>query len=261
MIHSLLLAAGILFVSQTVFFAIASLRKDNGIADVAWGAGFPLLALGQMMLHWPPTCMQSVTVLLVLLWGVRLIAHLLPRVRSGGEDWRYARMRERWGASAAWKSYTHVFLFQGLLLGVTALPILLVFQESASMPGPLDVAGTALFLFGLTFETIADRQLIQFLRTRKSESNRIMTEGLWRVSRHPNYFGEAVVWWGLWLMALSAPFGWAGLISPVLITVLLTRVSGVPMLEAKYAHDPQFQDYKKKTSMFVPWFPRKKNGE
>lgn len=256
MIYSLVLTAVILLVSQTLFFQLASRRKNNGIADIGWGAGFPLIALGQMILHWPPTCIQSITVLFVLIWGGRLIRHLLPRIRSGREDWRYAEMRKHWGRSAAWKSYTHVFLFQGFLLGIAALSIVLIFQDPAESPDFLDYAGIALFLFGFVFELIADRQLDRFIRSEKSESNRIMTRGLWRVSRHPNYFGEAVLWWGIGLIGLSAPSGWLALISPVLITFLLIKVSGVPFLERRFKEDPQFQAYKKMTPIFFPWFPK-----
>lgn len=254
---SILMTACIILGSQTLFYLIALKLKNNGVADMGWGTGFILIALGQMMLHWPPAPIHGIFAALIFLWGLRLIFHLLPRVRSGREDWRYAEMRERWGASARWKSYTHVFLFQGLLLGIIALPIVFVFQDAFRRPGLLDYIGAAVFLFGLVFESIADRQLARFIRTEKSETSRIMTKGLWRCSRHPNYFGEAVLWWGLFLIAVSAPGGWMAVVSPALITLLLVKVSGVPLLEKRYADDPAFQAYRKQTSVFIPCFPKK----
>ena len=171
-----------------------------------------------------------------------------------GEDFRYAAWRARWGRWFVLRSYIQIYLLQGSFLLVISLPILL-----ARRPGPglglLDLAGVMVWLAGFGFEAAADAQMGRFKRD-PGNRGRIITTGLWRYSRHPNYFGEALMWWGLALIALSVPSGWPGLLGPLTITFLLRFVSGVPLLERKYEGRPDFQEYARRTNAFVPWFPK-----
>ncbi|MCJ7679308.1 MAG: DUF1295 domain-containing protein, partial [Candidatus Aminicenantes bacterium] len=171
-------------------------------------------------------------------------------------DFRYAKWRKEWGRWFVLRSYFQVFILQGVLMGIIALPILLV---NASMkPGLtwLDGLGVAVWVIGFCFETMGDLQLARFKKN-PSNKGKIMTSGLWRYTRHPNYFGESAMWWGIFLITLSVPGGWVGVVSPVLITFILLFVSGVRMLEKKYGDNPEFQAYAERTSVFIPFPPKK----
>jgi steroid 5-alpha reductase family enzyme len=189
-------------------------------------------------------------------WGIRLAAHVASRTRGKPEDFRYAEMRRRWGKRAPLFSYTHVFILQGVLLLIVAYPIVLIHAHPSVPIGITDMLGVLVWCGGFAMEAAADAQLSRFARFRKSPENPILTDGLWRFSRHPNYFGEAVLWWGIFLLTVRVPWGWTGVISPLLIGFLLRFVSGVPLLEKKYADNPWFREYAKRTSVFVPWFPK-----
>jgi len=246
------LIAGALFAYMTVFFVVAVARRDNSIADIAWGGGFVLVAVVSLHLGVGWLARPALLTLLVLLWAVRLSAHILLRNRGRGEeDPRYAAWRREWGRWWLPRSYLQVFLLQGAILLVVAAGIIVVNTRSGSGLTPLDAVGTLIVLAGLAFETVADRQLARFLGD-PANRGRIMDRGLWRYSRHPNYFGEAVVWWGVWLIALSVPSGWWTVVSPLLITFLLLKVSGVPMLERMMEGRPGWAEYRARTSVFVP---------
>ncbi len=249
------LIAGVLLAYMTAFFAVAVVRRDNSIADIAWGGGFVLVAVVSLCLGVGWQARPTLLTLLVLLWAVRLSAHILLRNRGRGEDPRYAAWRREWGRWWLVRSYLQVFLLQGAILLVVAAGIVVVNTRSGLGLAPLDAVGTLVVLAGLVFETVADRQLVRFLGD-PANRGRIMDRGLWRYSRHPNYFGEAVVWWGVWLIALSVPGSWWTVVSPLLITFLLLRVSGVPMLERLMEGQPGWAEYKARTSVFVPLPPR-----
>lgn len=238
------------------FFLIALWRKDNSIADIAWGMGFILLALLNLMLAEQVHFRQWIVTGLVSIWGMRLALHIYLRSKGKPEDSRYAEMRKRWGQRASLKSFTHVFMFQGLLLLLIAYPIIMV--NATAKPGVtfFDLIGILLWTIGFLFEVIADVQLQNFIRNEKTPANPIMAIGLWKYSRHPNYFGEILVWWGIFFLALSIPNGWLAIFSPVMITFLLVKVSGVPLLEKKYQNNPAYQEYASRTSMFIPWFAK-----
>jgi steroid 5-alpha reductase family enzyme len=190
---------------------------------------------------------------------LRLAAHIAGRNRKRGEDPRYAAWRKTWGKWFVPRSYLQVFLLQGIFLLVVSSPVLFVNTVSGGGLGVPDFAGAGVWLLGFLFETVSDAELSRF---KKNPENRgkILTGGLWRFTRHPNYFGEAVMWWGIFVIALSVRGGWATVAGPLLITFLLTRVSGVPMLERKYAGNPEFEEYARRTSAFIPWFPKKEKG-
>ncbi|HDP99981.1 MAG TPA: DUF1295 domain-containing protein, partial [bacterium] len=194
---------------------------------------------------------------LVTIWGLRLAIHIFLRNKGKPEDFRYRNMRERWGSKAGIKSYTHVFLLQGFLLLLIAYPVIIVNQHHQYEITPFDLLGITLWIVGFLFEVIGDWQLKRFIKYKKCESNQILKTGIWRYTRHANYFGESLVWWGIFFIVLSVPNGWWAIFSPVLITFLLLKVSGVPLLEKKYQDNKEFQYYAKKTNKFIPWFPKK----
>jgi len=237
---------------------LASLALRNAsIVDVWWGPGIAGLAwvdLAATGAH-PRTLLVAC---LVTLWALRLGGHLLWRSHGSPEDPRYAAMRRYHGRRFRWVSLFTVFLLQGALQVAVALPVAVV----AAHPGPLalgwlDVLGAALFAAGLAFETVGDFQLARF-RADPRSAGRVMDRGLWAWTRHPNYFGDCLAWWGIWAVAASTPLGPWTIVSPLAMTFLLLRVSGVPMLERGLAKTrPGYRDYVARTSAFVPWPPKR----
>lgn len=252
-------AAGLVFAYMTAWFAAALAARRNDIADIAWGLGFISISLWLLLRPGAPlSARQCIVSALVALWGTRLAWHVGRRnLRPGRpEDRRYAEWRRAWGRWFVLRTYVQVFLLQGIFMLLIAAPLLVVGAAASPALGAMDWAGIAVWLVGFAFETVGDAQLARFL-SGPAREGRIMDRGLWAWSRHPNYFGEATMWWGLGLIALSAPGGWMGLAGPVTITWLLTRVSGIPMLEARRAGDPAWEAYKARTSAFLPLPPRK----
>ncbi len=249
--------AALVAIYMTVWFVLALVRKDNSIADIAWGLGFVLVA-AVTFLRRASLFLPLLVTSLVAAWGARLALHILLRNRKRGEDPRYAEWRRKWGRSFLWRSYFQVFLLQGLFLLVISSPVILVNTDRAypNAGRGLWLAGLILWCVGFVFEAVGDAQLARFKRD-PGNRGKIMDKGLWRYSRHPNYFGESLMWWGIFLVALEVPYGWTTVVSPVLITFLLVRVSGIPMLEKKYAGNAEFQAYARRTSAFVPRFPKK----
>jgi steroid 5-alpha reductase family enzyme len=186
-----------------------------------------------------------------------LSLYLFVRNRGQGEDFRYREMRESWGRAFPWVSLFTVFLLQAGILWVVALPVGRAVRADAPAGwSAWDVAGTAVFAVGLVFETVGDWQLRRF-KSDPDNRGKVLDRGLWRYTRHPNYFGDAVVWWGLSLPALSAPGSWWVLIGPALMTFLLMRVSGVALLEKSLQDTkPGYREYVESTSAFFPWFPK-----
>lgn len=249
--------AGIaVFVYMTGVFVLATLKRDSSIVDIAWGIGFILVALLTFFLEAGFSWRQILVTGLVCIWGIRLAAHIYLRNKGRGEDFRYAQWRRDWGKRFVIRSYFQIFLLQGVLLLVISYPVILVNKSGTAAMTAWDVAGTGIWLLGFFFEAVGDWQLWRFKKDPRNRG-KIMTTGLWRLTRHPNYFGEATLWWGIFLIALSAWNGWMAVISPVLITFLLLRVSGVTMLEKKYAGNQAFSEYARKTSPFFPWIPKK----
>lgn len=243
-----------LFVFLTGGFLIAHFKKDNSIADILWGLYFILLTGLAFVFYAEPDLRQVLMLVLVSIWGFRLSAHIFFRHWGKGEDPRYTEMKKSWHFVAL-RSYFQVFFLQGVLALAIVSPLLWVqMQASAGALVWLDFLGLGVWIGGFFFEVIGDAQLGTFVKTKKP--GEIMTRGLWRYTRHPNYFGEVTQWWGLFLMALTVPGAWAFFFGPLLITVLILFVSGVPLLEKRYEGNPAWEDYKKKTSKFIPWFPK-----
>lgn len=238
---------------------LVSLAAHNAsIVDSFWGPGFVVLAATAPFLAGGWSLRSLLVLAFVSIWAARLATHITIRNWGKGEDWRYRKWRDVAPSTFWWRSYFKVFVLQGVLLAVVSSPILAVAaSKRPARFGWLDIAGAVVWCAGLAFEAIADGQLARFKRD-PANRGRVMDRGLWRYSRHPNYFGEAVLWWGLLLIALSDPlFGWAA-IGPLVLTFLLVRVSGVRMLEkGMLERKPAYAEYVKTTRPFVPWLPRR----
>ena len=245
----------LLFVYMSTLFLFALWLKDNSIVDVAYGLAFVVVGWAGLLFFGSDHARQWLIVVLVSVWGIRLAGNLFLRKQGEGEDFRYREWREEWGDTFVWRSFLQVFMLQGAVIYLVALPVQLVINEPGGAIGGWDLFGLLIWLFGFGFEAIGDWQLLMF---KKNPENRgkIIQHGLWRYTRHPNYFGEAVLWWGIFCIALNAGYGILAVISPILIDFLLLKVSGIPMLEKKYEDNPEFKAYKARTNAFFPWFPK-----
>lgn len=253
----LALAAAALFMA--VVWAVHLTDEDASIVDPLWGPAIVLVGVVHAVASDVPLVGARLLALLAAgAWALRLAWHLARRHAAVGEDRRYRKMREARGARWWWQSLFVVFLLQAALAFIVALP-LMVAATGAPALGAVGALGLAVFLFGFLFEAVADGQLSRF-KSSEDSAGRVLDTGLWRLSRHPNYFGEAVVWWGLGLVALDLGRGahaWWALLGPALITFLLLKVSGVTMTEADIAERrPEYRDYVRRTNAFLPG-PRK----
>jgi steroid 5-alpha reductase family enzyme len=254
--------AGLVLAMMTLLWLVSVRLRDASVVDPFWSVGF-LLVTVHTALGTGLTPGKALLLAMVAAWAVRLFLYLLRRSRGKPEDPRYAAFRRRFGPERYWwVSFFQVFLLQGLLLVVISAPLQLA--AAADAPDAVsvaDLAGLALFAAGLGIEAGADAQLAAFRRARgkagAEEPKRVLDTGLWRYSRHPNYFGEALLWWGFWVASLDTPMGWATVFAPALMTFLLVKVSGVAMLDAHMAATrPEYAEYVRRTSAFVPRPPR-----
>jgi len=258
MISILLSNLLIVLLLMLVAWGVSLAKKDAGVADSFWGLGFVLVAWttfawadGYVLRKWLLTVLTTI-------WGLRLAVHITRRNWGKEEDRRYRKWRADHGEDFWWISLFTVFGLQGLLLWLIAL----VLQVGQMSPAParlvwLDWLGVLLWAVGFGFEAVADWQLARF-KADPANRGKVMDQGLWRYSRHPNYFGEALLWWGIFLVALATPGSLWLVISPLTITFLLLKVSGVTLLEQNIVETkPHYRDYIARTSAFVPWFPKR----
>ena len=248
-------ALGAVLAMGTLLWLLSLRLRDASIVDTFWGPFFLLQAAVYAALLPDGFEGRRLLVLgLVAVWSIRLATHISARHAGRGEDPRYARWRERNGAAWPMRSLVQVFWLQGLLAWLIGAP-LLVAMGAPDGWGWLDLLGTALWVIGFGFEAVGDRQLTAFTRD-PSNRGRTLRTGLWRYTRHPNYFGDAAQWWGLWLVAASAG-GWWTVFAPLAMTVLLVRVSGVGLLERTIAERREgYAEYMRTTSAFIPLPPK-----
>ena len=235
---------------------LASLRlRRNDIADVPWGIGFIFLALAGQLSASSISIRGIFVLALVTIWGLRLSLHIGLRNRGKPEDPRYLNWRNEWGRHAIIRSYFQVFLLQGFLAVIILTPVTYIQVHPNYDLNWRDVLGTAVWLIGFAFEYIGDLQLTRFKRNPRNRG-RIISSGLWKYTRHPNYFGEVTLWWGLWLIACSIRGAWITIFGPVTITILILFVSGIPLLEKRYKKSAEFNEYSRRTSVFFPLPPK-----
>jgi steroid 5-alpha reductase family enzyme len=264
MTYIYLLTLLILFTYATLLFSVALLRKDNSIIDIAYGPAFILVTL----------CFLFVTTLsagtsphfgilctLVIIWGTRLAYSIYQKNKGKPEDFRYATWRKEWSEKGTLyfylRSYLQIFLLQAFIISIVLIPVTETFVYSFTKITTLYIAGCILWCVGFLFEATGDAQLDRFIKSTDPNKGTIMKSGLWKYTRHPNYFGESLMWWSIALIAFSVTDSPFVFLSPLLITYLLLLVSGVPLLEKKWAGNTEWEEYKNKTSVFLPLPPKK----
>lgn len=243
--------------SMLMLWLISLKLRDVSIVDPFWGTGFAIVAFVSWGLNAPTGSREILIVTLVTIWGLRLSGYLLWRNWGHGEDARYAQMRAKHGDRFWWVSLLTVFGLQAVLLWFIAWPVQVVIAARSTAPlGPLDLLGVALWGLGIFFEAVGDWQLARF-KMLPENRGKVMDRGLWRYTRHPNYFGDFCVWWGIFLIAAAGGAYWT-VASPILMAFLLLRVSGVSLLERSITERrPEYADYQARTNAFFPGPPKR----
>ena len=258
MIVTMLMSLGaIWFIAMTIMFFVSVALRRNDIADVAWGIGVAAVGVVSYLIVRNEQFGAVLPIVLASLWGVRLALRIGWRNVHKTEDPRYRAWREAWGRTFYIRSYLQVFLLQGALMLVVGYVLLhaQLYTSSLASVGWLTLAGVLLWIVGFVFETVGDWQLDRFISARPAPGT-VLTTGLWHYSRHPNYFGEIIMWWGIWFTVALTPYSIFALISPLMITFLIRYVSGVPLAEARLQENPAYRVYQARTSVLIPWPPR-----
>lgn len=243
-------------VAVQLLWALSLKLKDASIVDIFWGLGFAIVAVTSYLATDGFVWRKQLLTTLVIIWGIRLAWHIGSRNLGKGEDFRYQAMRKKLGARFPIVSLFTVFWLQGVLMWVISLPL-----QAGQIPAQpnrltvLDYAGALIWLVGFLFEAVGDWQLRRF-KSNPANQGKLMDQGLWSFTRHPNYFGDALLWWGFYLIACAAGAWWT-VFSPALMTFLLLKVSGVTMLERSLKKNkPEYEAYARRTNAFLPWFPK-----
>jgi len=246
----------LIFVYFFIFFIVGTLIKNNSIVDMGWGIGFVLVAWFVFLRSESQPLPQILMTLFVSIWGLRLFYHILKRNLGKPEDFRYATWRKDWGKFVIPRAFLQVYMLQGVFMFLVSLAVILFPSQVSQVSLPVMIVGACIWILGFFFEAVGDYQLKVFIAN-PDNRGKIMQTGLWRFTRHPNYFGEATMWWGIFLIALSGGTSPIAIIRPITITCLLLFVSGIPLLEKSMKTKPGFEEYASKTSIFIPWFPKK----
>ncbi|MBD3362835.1 DUF1295 domain-containing protein [Candidatus Dojkabacteria bacterium] len=256
MVNTIIWCAVAVFIYMNCVFSLSLYRKDASIVDIGWGFGFILVTFASFLVNRNFETVHIITAVLVVNWGSRLGWHIYRRNKGKEEDWRYRQWREDWGKNYLIRSYFQIFMLQGFLMLIISLPIMSISRVNQYSFKFWNYLGIITWITGFFFELVGDYQLSKFISNSKNKG-KIMDKGLWRYTRHPNYFGEVVLWWGIFLVCLVGQSNLYIIISPITITYLILFVSGIPLLEKKYENNKKYQVYKKRTSIFFPWFPGK----
>ncbi len=236
---------------MALVWVASMVRRDASLVDRFWGMAFVVLAWWYWGASTSSGGAGTLAVVLVTVWGLRLSLHITWRNWGHGEDFRYRAMREAGGPRWGWRSLVTVFTLQGVLAWVIAMPLLAVMTGEGSPNPALLVLGIGAWAIGIVFEAGGDWQLARF-KANPANRGKVLDTGLWRYTRHPNYFGDAMCWWGYFLLAASVG-GWWTIFAPILMTILLMKVSGVALLEKTLAETkPAYREYVRRTNAFVP---------
>lgn len=264
------LAGSIIGIYMLILFFVSLYKKDNSIVDVAYGIGFVLVAWSTLIYFTAYSFVPLLLSSVITVWGLRLSVRIYKRNKGKPEDFRYKKWRDTW----VWfktRSFFQIYVLQGaIILAISAVSIITnatfntAPQSFTALQGVFVIAGICIWAIGFYFEAIGDYQLDRFIKGQKEAQAKgevptttIMMTGLWSLTRHPNYFGEVSMWWGLWIITLVGPFGIYAIVSPLVITYLLLKVSGIPMLEKKYEGNQEYMAYQQKTNAFFPWKQKK----
>ena len=254
---SLLYSALTIVAVMVATWVVSVVVRNASIVDIVWGLGFVAVAWVNVAMVDGDRGRQLLLAALVTIWGVRLSAYLFARNHGKGEDFRYVAMRKRWGARFPLISLVTVFLLQGVVMWVVSLPVQIGGADSEPPVGPLAAVGIIVWLVGFLFEVVGDWQLARF-KSDPANAGTVMDRGLWSLTRHPNYFGDAALWWGIGIVAAESGIGAVGLVGPLVMTFFLRRVSGVPMLERSLTKRREgYADYVRRTSPFFPRPPKR----
>jgi steroid 5-alpha reductase family enzyme len=253
MIAAAVAVAGVMLITWLLSLPL----RNASIVDITWGLGFVVVAWVVRLQGDTNTTRQWLLVAMVTIWGLRLAGHLFVRNHGEPEDYRYRAMRKRYGDRFPLVSLVTVFLLQGVLMWIVSLPVQLGQVPDSPDVGIIGAIGVAVWGVGFVFETVGDLQLVRFKRDPVNEG-KVLDSGLWRYTRHPNYFGDCCAWWGIAIVAAESGTGAWGLIGALVMTVLLLRVSGVALLEKSLSkRKPDYQAYVDRTSAFVPMPPKR----
>lgn len=245
-----------LFGFMTIAFIVGTIKKNNGLVDGFYGLGYVVLIVTAFILNSSFEPRQIVATLLVVIWGIRLATYVFQRNIGKPEDYRYQEMRERWEDNVILKSFLRIYMFQGIIIMIVASPVFYTNVVDNPALQWSDFVGIGLWTFGFYFEAVGDYQLKQF-KEDPANKGKVLDQGLWKYTQHPNYFGEVTQWWGLYIIATAVPFGFITIFGPITITYLIIKVSGIKLLEKHFDGHDKYAEYKKKTSVFIPWFPKK----
>lgn len=255
--NAMLIAAITIAVVMVTTWIISLIIKNASIVDIVWGAGFAVTSWVLAATVDGDSGRQTLLAVMVGLWGMRLALYLAKRNLGHGEDWRYKAMRKKKGKNFGIISLVTVFGLQGALMWTVSLPVIIGNADDSPGVGPIAVMGILLWIVGLTFEAVGDYQLAKFKKD-PNNATKVMDKGLWSLTRHPNYFGDALLWWGIGIVGAETGSGIFGLIGPVVMTFFLLKISGVPMLERSLSRRREgYADYVARTSGFIPRPPKK----
>jgi len=248
----------VIMVIMTVLWIVSVIIRNASIVDIFWGLGFVITCGFYFIRSDGNESRKIILMSLTAIWGLRLSIYLAWRNLGKGEDFRYREFRRKYGENRYWWiSFFQTFLLQGLLMWLISAPLLgAQFYGHDSNPGIIDLAGMVLWITGFTFETGGDIQLALF-KADPANKGKVLNKGFWHYTRHPNYFGDSAVWWGYGLICMAAG-SYLPMLSSLLMTALIVKVSGVALLEKTLKEEkPQYREYVEKTSSFFPWFPKK----
>jgi len=248
-------------------FIVGTVKKNNGIIDIFYGPAYIVVVLtsliSNIILTSTLNIRQVISTILVFIWAFRLAIYIYIRNKGKPEDYRYKAIRDRMKKNVALRSFFKIYLFQAIIVFLVSITVwFLNIGNNPPLVSLLDFGGVTLWLgaliwlIGFIFETIADFSLYKF-KKRPENKGKIMTKSVWKYSMHPNYFGEVTQWWGLFIIALAVPFGFITIIGPAYITFQIIKVSGIRLLDKRYAGNDEYQAYKRKTNTFFPWIPKK----
>lgn len=241
-----------------IFFGIGTKLKNNGVVDIGWGLGFVVASATALGISRNMDWVSLLLMILVGIWGIRLTLHIFRRNHGKPEDFRYVNFRKAWGKNVIPRAFLQVYMFQALMMMMVGYGFIDAHSVADKSINVGVILGLVVWCVGFYFEAVGDAQLEAFKKD-PANKGKIIKSGLWQYTRHPNYFGEATLWWGIFLIGFSATGNFYTLISPALITYLLMFVSGVPLLEEKYKNNPEFQSYAQITNKFFPG-PRRKRA-